>query len=513
MFNKSILITILGFVGFTFACFVLFFNCGQTKSLFHEVQYDSKTIAKAILKGKRDSIRAALDTGISRRENLSRFLSEKDTDSVKLLAAVSKKVGTDSICLRKINSYYSLSDPDSLIFEKAELNLKASVNLDSLLHFDMLYKKGHFDTLFSNGHFDTLHSNDHADTIVYTFDTSFKKILVQFIFHDTDIQIGEIYKPVPLPVTDFYSDVDLFSKYPGFAVWAFLILVFCCCFAMTIGFCIHLGNELTELTSNKNYQQPLSYWPSFWICFGLLGIFATVVNLTFYDSDAIKDLYFMKGLGTRIGIISVFGYLAAAFCFAGMISTASYAKCFKDKIQNQRALNEEIGKLTELLKTETDIVKITKIQADLQLKRNQLIVLAPADYAELNKLFRKFFYAIALLLALLVFCTGALYSAVDSLDFVKLIKKSMGFSPARQEFIYLYAALHTLLILLFYLPAQLQLNSYKSETEEPAAADGIKKNFLTGLGSQLKKTSDILLVGAPLLASFAQWLLNIIFEN
>jgi hypothetical protein len=497
--NKSLLVTILGFMGFCIGCFTLFNNCSGKKSQFHEVQYAPEEIAKGMLKDKKDLLV---------KDTVSLYDLKKSSlkKSGLYIDSINTIIARDSDLVGKIEKYsLRLSRPDSIRKTEIEFFLKSSISLDSLTRFD---------TLFVND----------------TSKLSVKKIPLKFSFYDSATEVGELHKATELTVSNFTSDVDLFSKYPGFGIWAFLIITFCCCFAMTIGFCINSGDELSVLTSSKLCNKAFSYSKSFWICLLLLGVFALVVYLTFYDTDAIKDLYFMKGLGKRIGSISILGYTTAAFCFAGMISTATYVKCFIEKIiatpdqkTIQQALNEEIAKLNELLKAETDITKQADLQSKIAVKNSELItsqalantrLTAIENYKALKQLFRKFFYAIALLLALLVFCTGALYSAVDSMDFMKMVKSDLGFSPARHDFIYLYAALHTLLILLFYLPAQLVMDDYKDAVVVTTTSDeGTKTGFLSGLGVQVKKLTEVLLVGAPLVASFAQWLLNLIFEN
>ena len=94
-----------------------------------------------------------------------------------------------------------------------------------------------------------------------------------------------------------------------------------------------------------------------------------------------------------------------------------------------------------------------------------------------------------------------------------MLKSDMGYSPVRHDFVYLYAAVHTILILLFYIPAQLQLAQYKTQTEKTEAPNEPKKNLLSNLSGQMKKTTDVLVVGAPLVASLVQWLISLIFEN
>lgn len=502
MKNKPVIITLLGFAGFVFACFTLFYNSCKNKSVFHEVKYDPVFISKIILKERRDTLKRWLDS----TDTLKAHTDKLKTDSIVIL---NNKVADYSSSITKIDTHYFFKHFDTAGKKQVELYLKSAIELDSLVRFDSLFGKKKLD----------------SSDAIYAGDSIYNSVKLNFILFDHRLRKDTTSYRISLPIQTFYSDVDFFTKYPGFGVWALLIIVFCSCMFMTGGFCIHTGSELDNLTSLKSCDNKLHYWSSFAICFILLAVFAVTSYLTFYDGETIRDIYFMKGLGKKIRFISVFGYTSAAFCFAGMVSVATYVKCLKKRIEDipeetakQTALTEKTAALEVLLQNETDPEKkkLTEEEIGKQkglLKASKLITSnAASDYETLRNLFRKFFYATALLLALLTFCTGTLYSAADSLDFMKMIKDDMGFSPARHDFVYLYAALHTLLILLFYLPAQLLLNSYAPPPSNTTTGPP-DKGFLNGLKSQWSKLSEVLVVGAPLMASFAQWLLNMVFEG
>jgi hypothetical protein len=504
MANKPITITLLGFAGFVFACFTLFYNRGENKSAFHEIKYNPVVITKTILSGERQSIKASINAANS----LKKITDPSLKDSV-------KKINPDSIIafatsvLRKIDSLYFERHIDSNLKKSIEANLKSEIGLDSLFRFDTLFKK------------DKLLEEDSA----YAGDSVYKAVKLNFLFNDPQLKRVTGSSRVALDIKKFNSDIDFFTQYPGFGIWSLLIIVFCCCLFITAGFCMHTGSELDQLTSSTLCKSKLRYWPALIICILLLAIFVGVTYLTFYDGETIRDLYFMKGLGNKIKLISILGYAAAAFCFAGMVSVAAFTTCFQNRAVGspeqpaiQTALKARITELETKLQQEADETQKKDLQEQIQTHKKELeasflITANAADYEKLRSLFRKFFYAIALLLALLTFCTGALYSASDSLDFMKMLKDDMGFSPARHDFVYLYAALHTLLILLFYLPAQLLFESNKPVPPPGVAATVQVGGLLGGLKTQWGKLTEVIVAGAPLVASFAQWLLNMIFEG
>src|SRR5690606_9236140 len=100
------------------------------------------------------------------------------------------------------------------------------------------------------------------------------------------------------------------------------------------------------------------------------------------------------------------------------------------------------------------------IMEEIQTEQNR----DKAIHDGLGKTFHAYFILSAILLSLLVVSTGALYSAVNSLDFIKLLTDDWGYSPVRSEFVYLYGALYTIILLLIYVPARIRL-------EESAVAE------------------------------------------
>jgi hypothetical protein len=130
-----------------------------------------------------------------------------------------------------------------------------------------------------------------------------------------------------------------------------------------------------------------------------------------------------------------------------------------------------------------------------------------------------FFVCIAIILSFVVFCTGALYSAVNSMDFIKKISADLDYMPVRQDFVYVYGGLHTLLILMFYIPVKLKFASYQSifvnaaneaaEGDSKTGAAKIKKAITT----PLNKSIEFLVAGSPILISFLQAVLDYFFAS
>ncbi|HEX7844920.1 MAG TPA: hypothetical protein VF476_03905 [Chitinophagaceae bacterium] len=532
MLHKSATLTILGFAGFIFSCFTFFFTCSKSKPGIHEIGYDPRVVARQILTDKRDSIAIEIEKSNTKYDSLKKI--KGDTSRGKKIDSITTKLKKDSVLFEKILVYYRKIDSDSSVTKNADKYLQADLNLNLLTTYDKWLSSVKRDSISSSKK-DAVSSPKRDSTSPSKKDSlsSFRQdsISINFTFYDPDLKIGEIHKPIKLPVQRFSGDLDFFTRYPAFGFWALCIIIFGCCLFMTVGLSIDSGKDLERLVP-AGCTSSSPYWKSLILCFVLLAAFVFTTYKTFYDGETIKDLYFMNDLQTKVKWLSILGYAGAAFCFAGMISSASKAACMKKEVddfnaqlQLQAEITAIIDKLTIALAAETDPVKQASINTDItnnkiKLAASQALtttgVKATTKYEQFRQLFKRFFYGISLLLALLVFCTGALYSACDTVDFIRMIKSDMGFSPVRHDFVYLYSGLHTLLILLFYLPAQLIINNHKpEETTIPITATTNTTSqpppgILTGLKNQVKGLGNVLIAGAPLVASFVQWLLSIV---
>jgi hypothetical protein len=78
------------------------------------------------------------------------------------------------------------------------------------------------------------------------------------------------------------------------------------------------------------------------------------------------------------------------------------------------------------------------------------------QFRRLLGFFHRYFILSAILLSMVVVCTGALYNAANSLSFLKLLSANWGYSPAGGDAVYLFGGLFTAILLLVYLPAKMQ---------------------------------------------------------
>jgi hypothetical protein len=131
-------------------------------------------------------------------------------------------------------------------------------------------------------------------------------------------------------------------------------------------------------------------------------------------------------------------------------------------------------------------------------------------FSKLTKIFQTYFLLAATILSLMVLCTGALYSTVNSLDFIKLLADDWGYSPARTDFIYLYGGLYSIVLLLVYIPAKMRFSEVDISDKPPVPAENAKwYDFLKDPFGALRGT---LVATSPLLVSLIQSLLDVLFR-
>ena len=90
------------------------------------------------------------------------------------------------------------------------------------------------------------------------------------------------------------------------------------------------------------------------------------------------------------------------------------------------------------------------------------------QFRKLLGFFHRYFILSAILLSLVVLCTGALYNAANSLSFVKLLRINWGYSPAGGDAVYLFGGLFTAILLLVFLPAKMQFGDVQLDLPRDA---------------------------------------------
>lgn len=431
---------VAGFAGFFLGCLLLFFGdlfSSGKKTVFHEVEYNPRSIVSQMISKYSDSL---LNT-------------HKSTDSAEAIKLRNKfetlNAGTDSSFIKRINN-----------------TLVAHLTPEELNTF-------------------------HESPVKDAHETS----PLHWIFRDTAfLQQSAIEDNVPLKVVSFPSDVDFFTKYPGFAIWVLFIVSYMATLmiVLAIGYFTR-QNQPHQLQEFSNEKLRRKRFRKRLLLVGILmALFAFIIFKVFYDGSIAKDVYLLPWLRVRILLLGVVAYSVTALCFAGFIDVAAsldwlnarYRDCLlRDGVDGLKAEKEKI----------TDTYRI------------------------LQGNFNNYFYCTAVVLSFLIFCTGALYTAINSMDILKKLHHDLGYSPVRYDFVYVYGGIHTILILLFYIPVRLRFTSFRNDFAEllPAetAAAGTDQGVMGKIAAPVKKVTGLLVAASPILATLVQSLFELIFGS
>jgi len=470
----------LGTAGFIFGCILIFFQDivtpGTAGSVFHEIGYSPTSI---------------IDSPLVRTiDNLTDSLHRLEADKIPVEGRQEKiDAFTNDLHVLKGYRLYSAGAgiADSVAFEK----------LNRALHFNITP--------------DSIDAWDHRYT--YDGDSAFATV---FTLKDTALRT-----PVTgidtLRVKNFRNDVSFFSKYPSAGVWLLSLFIFCAFSFISVSTCIHLNNKVSKVFEDHSIQgmSPRNYYIAWISIFVILGVMAFIWRATFYDDELNKNLFFMRGLRSTMNWITILGYICGSACLAGFMHTSAMLGFFAGKIKKK---TKEIGEKKVAMAQSTaanDANAVAGHEADAHRLEDERTEQREI-YNNLLKIFNAYFVFAAMILTLLVLCSGGLFSLTNSLDFMRLLADDLGRSAARTDFVYLYGGIHTVLLLLFYVPAKMrfsEIDLVPADGDGKAAPpeDGTSKwkNFFNAPLSQLK---ELLVVVSPLLASLAQSLFDMFFK-
>jgi hypothetical protein len=435
--NTIELLVVTGFAGFVTGCLLLFSSeliKNDKKSVFHEIVYNPRQILQQLIAAELSSLSTTGDSAV---------LSYQQK-----LEKLSKQVNETG---------------DSVFLEYIHLHLTSPADADTLQYLE-----------------NATRTNDSLTAPII------------WLFRDSSMKLN-LHSAIRMPVKNFSSNVDFFNKYPGFAIWALLIVSF-----FTTLFIIAAVSNFTRSEVREKIKfclpNPLAtkkYRFHYAIAITILAVFAYISLKTFYDGSIVKNIYFLHGLRTKILILAVLAYIVSSFCFSGFINTASYL---------EQLHHEFIHKIKEDSNNKALLQKISFC------------------HTVLKNHFDTFFICTSIILSFVVFCTGALYSAVNTMDFVKKLTYDMGYSPVRHDFVFVYGGLHTLLILIFYIPVKLKFANFENDIEtyegdDDEATREAKATSKSLFAGPFKKVTDVLIAGSPILAGFMQALLDYLFGN
>lgn len=293
-------------------------------------------------------------------------------------------------------------------------------------------------------------------------------------------------KKVKLHLSVIYaqSDIDFFNKYPALGMWSFIWIASFALLFMIIFLSVYFLQDFYKIF-NSDLSIKISIESVFrYILLTLVIIigYYIIAKLTFYDKAIVDDTYFYHGFLGYNAFLEITGYTAAAICLSGFL-LAGYS------------------------------IKVLEKNVDESL----ITPLAIEKYKFTQKKLNSFFIISALLLTILVFQTGSLHYSFNTIEFIKLLKNNH-LIVVNSDLVLINGALHTLLLLIYYIPTKLVFNAIKEriETKENSIMENVNIKGIASSGFNkdiepgYKRFPEWLLTLLPLLVTIIQSLLDIL---
>jgi hypothetical protein len=280
-----------------------------------------------------------------------------------------------------------------------------------------------------------------------------------------------------------YSPTVFFEKYPTFGFWFVFSVAQAVLWLVLIVLLSGGSVELKEKLAVVGFPISLKGLVVK-ILFASLLIIAFTSFLYFYliDGYVVKDVYFMSCFSTRMVWYAVPGYLLAGICFGAFLYWAG-----------------QLDELNNISSTKNSDITATGNESDK--KKYDLLKIG----------FTRSFGAAALVLSAFVFWLGLLFQAVNSMETMLVYEKLAGKKFLPYDFIYLIGILHTVLLLIFYVPAKLKFESLKTtqDVKSASATANVNTPTLKKFFSAISESFLTIAVAAsPMLASLLQKLVE-----
>ncbi|HPH83978.1 MAG TPA: hypothetical protein PLC48_00910 [Ferruginibacter sp.] len=448
-----------GFVGFTLTLLLYFKLLDLKHGTFHEISIDSNALIDSF--------------NVSRLQKIQPLIRQIDSMTIltKTFSRENNLVDSASLSLRidSIKKYQLNVRNDS---DYVTLATKSSLSNDSLRK----YRSGK-----------VLKLANATEVNAQLFQRDQTTYQFEFLLADTMNAEFPFRKNYPVVAKPFSSNIDFFIKYPSFGVWALLVTTLISIwFILTIIFFAGLNQfkkklsnslSLTGITlNNKKIAGYIAF------SFLLVMAFFIVGKLTVYDKYNIVPVHmFIHFYMGKFYILLGSGLIVAGIFFGGYLIMGDILK--------------ECSLLSGAANTSKE-------------KQDQITELRILAHTNLDK----YFITTAFSLTGVTIITGVLFTAINTMDFGKLYYTSFQRNFLSFDIVYLFGALYSILILLFYLPFRLSFNNIDlvkpgtvSEEDKKDIPFYRSKDFLT-------RSKEIFTISTPLLAGLIQLVIEI-FSN
>lgn len=351
---------------------------------------------------------------------------------------------------------------------------QSEIELNKLDYFNVDTSLKYFSKYFSvnrNAYINILKSDWGDDTL--------KKVEVSII--DSSPLLG--YKPFIRK-----DNLEILKKDSGLISYidnntAFGLWFFCSIAQMTLWFILavivvgavkNTDAVAHELTYNFKNAFFFSILPTI-----TMAVFTWLLYKKLIASFVISDIYFLNGFNSKMIWYSSVGYIVAIICFSGYLFLSNKLELLNSFAQtNHKSMNN-----------------------DLNLEGN---------YNQLKKAFDLTFFFSAIILSVFVVWLGLLFNSVNGIEAMQYYNLISGKPLLNYDFVYLIGLMHSLLLLIFYVPVKLRFNALELKQQNDAMnqAGGDSKKYLKSLWESL---SAILITASPLITTFVQKIITNFF--
>lgn len=265
--------------------------------------------------------------------------------------------------------------------------------------------------------------------------------------------------------------VTLFNKYPNFGFWFFFSIA-----QMTLWFLIAALVIGVVKRTDKRVDATLPYSFKNALYFSIIptitiGVFVWLLYWKLIETYVIEDSYFLDSFNLKMLFYSIPGYLVAILCFGAYLFLSNKLEMLNYDAQQK-------GK---------DLSMDTELQD---------------KFKELKSAFDTTFLFSAIILSVFVLWTGLMFNAVNGLEAMRFYNQLSRSPFISYDFVYLVGLMHSLLLLIFYVPVRLRFNSLDIKKADDAIREnqGVNKYFKAFWES----IGTVLITASPLITTILQ---------
>lgn len=316
------------------------------------------------------------------------------------------------------------------------------------------------------------------------------------------------------------TNMEVFRKYPTIGFWSVLSIAQFVFWLIVFFVSISLLKNLYKDMKEKGIEVGRGVlWKIGVATAGTILAFILVFFLCIYDQKYRFDALFMKDFDFGMQVYGLIGYITAGILFYSFLLTAYYVQQAQSNyavvLDKRKLIDARIAEKARQIKIQLEELGIREAPAvNAEIKNLQStaedqakdLVLLKDQYKTCKRYFNFFFTIAAVILSVLVIWVGSLFASVNSLDFFVFLRQRMGYSFLPYDFVYLYGALHSLLLFIFYVPVKLRLLSMSFSIPDEIQNDGtaVKDTFK----KILVRFVEILAASSPLLTAILQKMLE-----